>query len=548
MGKSGSFDIGTGELAPRMNEFLAGVLALSRISRVTVALESGHGAGPALLAAARLSAHGETSVLFDDWEADPLAGLAAALFHDQPELATASGENLTHGLRQLQARERLSLLLILDRFDAYLAQPADQAHIAAFDRAFVQMANDSELDVHLLLVLDEAAESMLGRYQSDIPGLGDGCLRMPSGGLGDSADEAPAPEAVRASRRDRSFGMLLERLTAIAPVEEGAPGRPTAVAHEVDARDARPLAPDAAVEPDRPAADLEPAQGRLPNADDPVLDETLPARREPVFAMPDPEPVPVPVMQPAADDTVPAAMADAPRPPADAPARESLPRETPPRRNTALIAVMALVLAIGAGWYAYQQQQPSGATGTSVTAATTPSTAGAAIAIAPAAPAAPAAPPANAPQQSNPAPALMAAPTLAAAAPVSKPAAPTTPATPAVPAPANTASNSTAQAVHVHVRSQRERDRIQSLARTLAGQGVRVVDVKVMNTGPSVADLRYFRDEDKAAAMAVQKAMVSAGVPVPRLSRMNGYENSTRPGYFEAWLGGDQAEEAARRR
>ena len=100
--------------------------------------------------------------------------------------------------------------------------------------------------------------------------------------------------------------------------------------------------------------------------------------------------------------------------------------------------------------------------------------------------------------------------------------------------------------VYVHVRSQRERDRLQTLARTLAAHGIRVVDVKVINKGPNVADLRYFRDEDKDTALTVQKAMVSAGVPVPRLSRMNGFEGSTRPGHFEAWLGGDRLPEPAR--
>jgi nucleoside diphosphate kinase len=96
------------------------------------------------------------------------------------------------------------------------------------------------------------------------------------------------------------------------------------------------------------------------------------------------------------------------------------------------------------------------------------------------------------------------------------------------------------------VRSQRERDRLQSIARTLASQGIRVVDVKVMSKGPSVADLRYFRDEDKATALTVQKAMVSAGVTLPKLSRMNGYENSTRPGHLEAWLGTENMPEPVR--
>ena len=61
---------------PDAERFLAGVLALSRISRVTVALESGHGAGPALLAAAKMTAHAETCLLFDQWRGDPLADLA----------------------------------------------------------------------------------------------------------------------------------------------------------------------------------------------------------------------------------------------------------------------------------------------------------------------------------------------------------------------------------------------------------------------------------------------------------------------------------------
>ena len=140
----------------------------------------------------------------------------------------------------------------------------------------------------------------------------------------------------------------------------------------------------------------------------------------------------------------------------------------------------------------------------------------------------------------------MAAPTLAAAAP-SPPVAAAASAT-ATPSPAAVRIAPAAPTVYVHVRSQRERDRLQALTRTLAGQGIRVVDVKVMSKGPSVADLRYFRDEDRETALKVQKALASAGVPVPRLSRMNGFEGSTRPGHFEAWLSGDQMPEPVRRR
>ena len=537
MGKNGNIDTGAGELAPRTDEFMAGVLALSRISRVTVALESGHGAGPALQAAASLTAHAESCVLFDRWRDNPLANLVAALFHAHPELVPAPGESPMPALRTLQARERRSFLLIFDRFEDYLAQAVDHAQVAAFDRAFVQLVNDSELDVHFLLVLDEDAEALLGRFQNDIPGLGDGCLRMPAGGIGDSPDASltPAPDAGRASRRDRSFGMLLERLTTIAPVDEAATSRRN---DSRPAINALPPKPEQAAEPAQAivAGKPEPEPDVRHVRDDTVINETSPARQEPVFASP-----------PAESREVPAAVLASPPLPADAPARESVSSEPPPRRGKALVAIMAVFMAVGAGLYAYKQQGPAAATDVSATAGKAASPAAGPVAAAP-----PATTTADRPQATRPAPALTAAPALAPAsampAPAPAPATTPTPATPATPAAAGTIPAGATPTVYVHVRSQRERDRMQALARTLAGQGIWVVDVKIMSKGPSVADLRYFRDEDKATAVAVQKAMAAAGIPVPRLSRMNGYEGSTRPGHFEAWLGGEKVEESPRRR
>lgn len=518
MGKSGNFDTGTGELAPRAGEFLAGVLALSRISRVTVALESGHGAGPALLAAARLTAHAETCLRFDQWRGEPLADLAAALFAAHPDLAIGPDENLAQALRTLQSRERHSFLVIFDRFDDYLAQPADRPQIAAFDRAFVQMANDSELDVHFLLVQDEAAEPLLNRFQNDIPGIGDGCLRMPAGDIGDSQDEAAALDAGRASRRDRSFGMLLERLTAIAPADAAAASPP------------QHIAPAPALPPDyarQTPEDSPPAHEVRPVFDGTAVNEVLPAESEPVAAAPEPSFAPLP----AAGMDAPAVM---PLPPA-----VSMAPTDPPRRGKALVALLSAVLAVGAGFYAYRQQAPDQPAATSKAAA---------LAAAPTVAAAQArtsaaAPPSSPAPQSTPAPALAAAPPT----PAVTPAAPATPVMPATPVAASQARIHGMPAVYVHVRSQRERDRMQSLARTLADQGIRVVDVKVMNMGPSVADLRYFRDQDKEAAISVQQALVSAGVDVPRLSRMNGFEGSTRPGHFEAWLSEDSVAEPVQR-
>jgi hypothetical protein len=534
MGKSGNFDTGTGELAPRTGEFLAGVLALSRISRVTVALESGHGAGPALLAAARLTAHAETCLLFDRWRGNPLADLGAALFHAHPDLAPAPDESLPQALRKLQARERHSILIIFDRFDEYLERSADRPHDAAFDRAFVQMANDSELDMHFLLVQDEASESLLARYQDDIPGLGDGCLRMPAASIVDGPDDVPAPEVGLASRRDRSFGMLLERLTAIAPIEEAA------------ASQARDIDPAMALRPPdmrQPFDDVAPAHEVKPVFDDTTMNEVRPAEPEADAIEPEPSFEFFQATGMDAPATTPA--------PADPPPHDTDMPVSPPRRGRALAALMAAVLAVGAGFYAYRQQPPAvapAATAKAASPANEPATAAAVSsdkAAKPASGTAPVLTAAPSPAAESPAPAAVPA-TPAAPAAIAATVAPAATVTPAAPAAAGAEASHVVPTVYVHVRSQRERDRLQSIARTLASQGIRVVDVKVMSKGPSVADLRYFRDEDKATALTVQKAMVSAGVTLPKLSRMNGYENSTRPGHLEAWLGTENRPEPVR--
>lgn len=504
MGKSGTFDNDTGEIAPQAGEFLAGVLALARISRVTVALESGHGAGAALLAAARLTSHAETCVLFDRWNGDPTAALGAALLETDPDfaagdsLATQTPQQLLHAL---QAGRRQSFLLIFDRFDQYLTQNADPARSAGFDRAFVRIASDSELDVHMLLVLDEAAEGMLERYQDAIPGIGDGCLRMPAGGLARGPADAPA-QSRSAARRDRSFGMLLERLTAIAPAQEG-----DASAHGgAQAVDENVSAPADA--PARAAFFFEEAQPAIRPPDAPRQLAAVAATVVPTAAAAPATPALTVTPSPAAQ-------------PEPAPLPSPLPDPAAPRRAGKTVAVLlSVVLALGAGVYAYRQQAGS----TTASAVATPE------------------------KPATPGPALMSAPALAdAGAKPDIPAAPVAAPNAAPAAAAASAAPRLATTVHVHVRNQRERERVQAVAGTLAAQGIRLVDVKVMSKGPGVADLRYFHEGDREEAMTVQKALRAAGVAVPRLSRMTGFESITRPHQFEVWLSGDSTATPARR-
>jgi len=279
-----------------------------------------------------------------------------------------------------------------------------------------------------------------------------------------------------------------------------------------------------------------------PVVDATAINETAPVRHEPIFAMPEPAFAASPVES----GDAPAAFIAATQAPLEPPPQDNVAPAPPTRRGKALTAIMVTVMAVGAGFYAYNQRSAAPAEDPPATTAT------AANPAAESGAAAPAIARADPQQAANPPPVLQPAPALAAATTAT--AAPATP----VPAPApvkpvattatSPAGASIPPTVYVHVRSQRERDRMQALTRTLSGKGIRVVDVKVMNKGPSVADLRYFRDEDKETALTVQKAMVSAGVPISRLSRMNGYEGSTRPGHFEAWLGGDKPTEPVRRR
>jgi hypothetical protein len=104
------------------------------------------------------------------------------------------------------------------------------------------------------------------------------------------------------------------------------------------------------------------------------------------------------------------------------------------------------------------------------------------------------------------------------------------------PASAESAAQRPTPAVYIHVRNARERQRIQPLVRTLAARGIRVIEVKVMNKGPNVADFRYFRDEEKDEAAALQKTLLSLGLPVAKLSRMVGFEDRVPHRQYEAWL------------
>lgn len=565
MTKSGTFGDDADAMALQHGEFLAGVLAMARISRVTVALESGTDAGSALLEAARLTGHAETCLLFEDWEDQPLAALLAcatqATAGDEPASLPEAG-NEAQALQQLfhqaQARRRRSFLLILNRMERLLARPTHDPQYQAFEQALVALADDRELDLHLLLVMDESAEFLLTRLEHRMPGIGDGCLRIPPPGQPAPGAEAgrqrrhelPAQGAAAATgsaSRDRSFGMLLERLTAKVPLEQAGddgqvlhrhrPDQPPADLHGneagiVSAEAVRPQPPadDAIADPPRAVPAASPAAAEMPDA----MHAPYPDRHD--------EPERHASRQETQEQhnhatQIPSASAP---PSATAMAVPDVQAATPARRRTWPL-VLGVLLAAGAGMLAWQGLPVSDSSSSS---------AGPAQAAAPAMSSQPQSAPAAEDQVAIASqPVTPAAPTSSDAPPeAAKPSVPDKPASAAAPdqtasasAPATATATTAATAatpaiVYVLVRDARERDQVQAQRRALGAQGIRLMEVKVMSKGPTVADLRYFHDEDREEALVVQKALLAAGVPVARLSRMNGFEASTRRRQYEAWL------------
>ncbi|MBV0881744.1 hypothetical protein KTQ42_20895 [Noviherbaspirillum sp. L7-7A] len=581
MTKSGTFGDDADAMASQHGEFLAGVLAMARISRLTVALESGTDAGLELLEAARLTGHAETCLLFEDWEDEPLAALLAAAAQaavDDVPVSLPDAGNEALALQQLfhqaQARRRRSFLLILNRMERLLARPTHDPQYQAFEQALVALADDRELDLHLLLVMDESAEFLLTRLEHRMPGIGDGCLRIPA-----PSHPVPGAEAGRMRRhelpaqgaaatastvsasRDRSFGMLLERLTAKLPPEQAGDGtepmrqhRPDPThgdVHGIDPHVAfadtvtpQPAADDAIADPPPPVHAALPAVAEIPQAPHPAWQEAPVPQRG---ASQQEESTQDKGAMQATSGHTPAASAMSGHDMLDMPDMRST---VPPRRRAWPLA-LGLLLVTGASMLAWHGLPASDSRSTGPTPAATQAAAPSST------------------LQAQPAPAadeklaVARQPDLPATSTASKPPDPVPPsATPSAsdkPASAaasgNTASASTPAAasastpavVYVHVRDARERDKVQAQRRALGAQGIRLMEVKVTSKGPSVADLRYFHDEDRNEALAVQKALLAAGVPVGRLSRMNGFEGSTRRRQYEAWLAGPTQPAATRR-
>jgi hypothetical protein len=92
--------------------------------------------------------------------------------------------------------------------------------------------------------------------------------------------------------------------------------------------------------------------------------------------------------------------------------------------------------------------------------------------------------------------------------------------------------------VYIHIRSNEDRERARAVAERLKALDYVVPGIeRLVDTGPRMSQLRYFRNTEKEEAVKIVDALDQMGVRL-NLEYIRGYEESdaTGPGHFEIWF------------
>jgi hypothetical protein len=70
----------------------------------------------------------------------------------------------------------------------------------------------------------------------------------------------------------------------------------------------------------------------------------------------------------------------------------------------------------------------------------------------------------------------------------------------------------------------------------LAERGIHVAGIKVVDSGPSTRDLRYFGSDEPAEAADIAQALREVGITTQRVRRFDGGQESAPVKRYELWL------------
>lgn len=171
----------------------------------------------------------EAAIYFDTWGDTPLASLKSRIDDIVPASARGNlvlGSRLADALEQLNRQSGLHIVFLLDRFEEFLAAPADESGVAHFVAELTDAVLRPRLPASFLIALDESARPRLDRFKSRVPGFDHNSLRLsPIAGLRDLDLHDPRPEPEAQAGPAAHVASVLPVLTSEVP-DHGRPALP----------------------------------------------------------------------------------------------------------------------------------------------------------------------------------------------------------------------------------------------------------------------------------------------------------------------------------
>lgn len=124
----------------------------------------------------------EVAIHLDTWDEAPLSLLKRRIDGIMPAGTSGSAPairgSLIDSLKRLNQGLSLQIIVVLDRFEEYLALPPHAGEVEQFANEWVEAITDQDLPASFLVSMDEAARPRLERFRTRLPGFDDNVLRL----------------------------------------------------------------------------------------------------------------------------------------------------------------------------------------------------------------------------------------------------------------------------------------------------------------------------------------------------------------------------------